>query len=48
MEFTMVTASQTLRDITGMGYQPAVLKDSAYKFIDDVSTAPQETLPDIA
>ena len=38
MEFTMVTASQTLRDITGMGYQPANLKDSALILIDIQNT----------
>lgn len=38
MEFTMVTASQTLRDITGMGYQPADLKDSALILIDIQNT----------
>ncbi len=34
----MVTASQTLRDITGMGYQPADLKDSALLLIDIQNT----------
>ncbi|MDI1361255.1 cysteine hydrolase family protein [Methylotenera sp.] len=34
----MVTASQTLRDITGMGYQPANLKDSALILIDIQNT----------
>ncbi len=34
----MVTASQTLRDITGMGYQPADLKDSALILIDIQNT----------
>jgi nicotinamidase-related amidase len=38
MEFTMTTASQTLRDITGMGYQPASLKDSALILIDIQNT----------
>ena len=38
MGFTMVTASQTLRDITGMGYQPADLKDSALILIDIQNT----------
>ena len=38
MEFTMVTASQTLRDITGMGYQSADLKDSALILIDIQNT----------
>lgn len=38
MEFTMVSASQTLRDITGMGYQPAALKDSALILIDIQNT----------
>ncbi|MES1987223.1 MAG: cysteine hydrolase family protein [Pseudomonadota bacterium] len=34
----MVSASQTLRDITGMGYQPADLKDSALVLIDIQNT----------
>lgn len=34
----MVTASQTLRDITGMGYHPASLKDSALILIDIQNT----------
>jgi nicotinamidase-related amidase len=34
----MVTASQTLRDITGMGYQSADLKDSALILIDIQNT----------
>ena len=34
----MTTASQTLRDITGMGYQPANLKDSALILIDIQNT----------
>lgn len=34
----MVTASQTLRDITGMGYQPASLNDSALILIDIQNT----------
>lgn len=34
----MVTASQTLRDITGMDYQPAALKDSALILIDIQNT----------
>jgi nicotinamidase-related amidase len=38
LEFTMVTASQTLRDITGMGYQSADLKDSALILIDIQNT----------
>lgn len=38
MEFTMVTASKSLRDITGMGYQPADLKDSALILIDIQNT----------
>ena len=34
----MATASQTLRDITGMGYAPAGLKDSALIMIDCQNT----------
>lgn len=34
----MVTASKTLRDITGMGYHPASLKDSALILIDIQNT----------
>lgn len=34
----MVTASKSLRDITGMGYQPADLKDSALILIDIQNT----------
>ena len=34
----MVKASQTLRDITGMGYHPASLKDSALILIDIQNT----------
>ncbi|MDO9394008.1 cysteine hydrolase family protein [Methylotenera sp.] len=34
----MATASQTLRDITGMGYHPASLKDSALILIDIQNT----------
>ncbi len=34
----MVTAAQTLRDITGMGYYPASLKDSALILIDIQNT----------
>ena len=34
----MATASQTLRDITGMGYRPAGLKDSALILIDIQNT----------
>lgn len=34
----MITASQTLRDITGMGYHPASLKDSALILIDIQNT----------
>jgi hypothetical protein len=30
----MTAASQTLRDITGMGYYPAGLKDSALIMVD--------------
>ncbi len=34
----MTTASQTLRDITGMGYNPAGLKDSALIMVDCQNT----------
>ena len=34
----MTTASQTLRDITGMGYNPACLKDSALIMVDYQNT----------
>ena len=34
----MITASQTLRDITGMGYNPAGLKDSALIMVDCQNT----------
>jgi nicotinamidase-related amidase len=34
----MVTASQSLRDVTGMGYQPAAFKDSALILIDIQNT----------
>ena len=34
----MITASQTLRDITGMGYKPAGLKDSALIMVDCQNT----------
>ena len=34
----MATASQTLRDITGMGYNPAGLKDSALIMVDCQNT----------
>lgn len=34
----MVTASQTLRDITGLGHQPPALKDSALILIDIQNT----------
>ena len=34
----MISASQTLRDITGIGYQPADLKDSALILIDIQNT----------
>ncbi len=34
----MTTASQTLRDITGMGYNPACLKDSALIMVDCQNT----------
>ena len=34
----MTTASQTLRDITGMGYNPAALKDSALIMVDCQNT----------
>lgn len=34
----MTTASQTLRDITGMGYNPADLKDSALIMVDCQNT----------
>ena len=34
----MITASQTLRDITGLGYNPAGLKDSALIMVDCQNT----------
>ena len=34
----MTSASQTLRDITGMGYNPACLKDSALIMVDGQNT----------
>ena len=40
----MTAASQTLRDITGMGYNPAVLKDSALIMVDCQNTYRRGTM----
>ena len=40
----MATASQTLRDITGMGYNPAGLKDSALIMVDCQNTYRRGTM----